>query len=129
MIVLDASAALELLLGTPGAARVENRIGADPSLHSPAVFDLEVVQAVRRFCVTGQVSQRRGEQAIEDLRAFPVRRYPHTPLLRRVWELRRNLTAYDAAYVALAEVLGAPLITRDAHLARASGHRARIELV
>ncbi|GBD33464.1 MAG: ribonuclease VapC12 [Gemmatimonadales bacterium] len=129
MIVLDASAALELLLGTPAAGAVEARIVAERSLHSPAVIDLEVTQAVRRFCASGQVGQRRGRQVIEDLYAFPVRRYPHTPLLGRIWELRRNLTAYDAAYVALAEVLDAPLVTRDARLARATGHKARIELV
>lgn len=129
MIVLDASAIVELLLETPLAARVETRIVADPSLHAPAVLDLEVAQTVRRVCASGQVPAGRGNQAIADLADLPVRRYPHLPLLGRIWELRANLTAYDAAYIALAEALGAPLVTRDRRLASFRGHRAKVEIV
>jgi predicted nucleic acid-binding protein len=68
-------------------------------------------------------------EALEDLADFPITRYPHTPLLSRIWELRHNVTAYDAAYLALAEALPAPLITRDAKLAAVAGHRARVELM
>jgi predicted nucleic acid-binding protein len=75
------------------------------------------------------LSAQRGREALEDLADLSVRRYPHDVLLPRVWELRANLTAYDAAYVALAEALGAPLFTRDRRLAGAAGHRARVEVV
>jgi predicted nucleic acid-binding protein len=129
VIVLDASVVVELLLGTAGAEAVERRVGRDPSLHAPSLLDLEVAQVIRRYCAAGQMRAERGSQAIADLAAFPVRRYPHTPLLERVWELRGGVTAYDAAYVALAETLHAPLVTRDRGLARTRGHRAHIELV
>jgi predicted nucleic acid-binding protein len=91
-------------------------------------LDIEVVQIVRRYQRLGELSAEHGERAIDDLLDLPVDRYPHRPLLPRVWELRANLTAYDAAYVALAEALEAPLLTRDARLARAA-HRARVEVV
>lgn len=127
--MLDASAVVELLLGTAGAGAVERRVARDSSLHAPSLLDLEVAQAIRRYGATGQVQAERGNQAIADLADFPLRRYPHSPLLERVWELRGAITAYDAAYVALAETLHATLVTRDRRLARTSGHRARIELV
>ena len=129
MIVLDASAVVELLLGTLGAAAVERRVARARSLHAPSLLDLEVAQAIRRFCATGQLRAERWGQAIAELADLPVRRYPHTPLLGRIWQLRTGITAYDAAYIALAETLGAPLVTRDRRLARARGHRARIDLV
>ena len=129
MIVLDASAVVELLLGTLGAEAVERRVARARSLHAPSLLDLEVAQAIRRFCATGQLRAERGGQAIAELADLPVRRYPHTPLLGRIWQLRTGITAYDAAYVALAETLGAPLVTRDRRLAQARGHRARIDLV
>jgi len=129
VIVLDASAVVELLLGTPGAGAVHRRIAREPSLHAPSVLDLEVAHAIRRACATGQLHSARGGQAIAELAELPVRRYPHTPLLDRIWQLRANLTAYDAAYVALAETLRVTLVTRDRRLARTRGHRARIDLV
>ena len=129
MIVLDASAVVELLLDMSLAPQIEARVGEDSSLHAPAVLDLEVTQTVRRVCVSGQVPAERGSQAIADLADLPVRRYPHLPLLARIWQLRGNVSAYDAAYIALAEALAAPLVTRDRRLAATRGHRATIELV
>jgi len=130
MIVLDASAVLELLLGAEHAAAVQQRIGAaDETLHAPHLLDIEVTQVVRRYCLFEGLSAERGSEALQDLAALDVQRYPHEPLLERVWELRENLTAYDAAYVALAEALGAVLLTCDARLLRASGHHARVEVV
>ena len=130
MIVLDASAALELLLRTPAAARVEERLfEPGQTLHAPHLIDLEVAQVLRRYAIAGQMTAERGRLALTDLADVPINRYPHGLLLPRVWELRNNLTAYDAAYVALAEALDAPLLTRDQKLAVAPGHRARIELI
>jgi predicted nucleic acid-binding protein len=130
MIVLDASALLELLLGTPGAAAVRERIASpDETLHTPQLLDLEVLQVLRRYRASGALSNQRARLAIDDLAALDLERYPHEPLLDRIWQLRDKLTAYDAAYVALAEALDAPLLTFDAHLAKAPGHRARIQLL
>jgi predicted nucleic acid-binding protein len=130
VIVVDASALLEALLRTPAAEAVEARL-FDPrrTLHAPHLLDVEVAQVLRRYAAAGEIDQERGRAALADLADFPLRRYPHTFLLARVWELRNNLTAYDAVYVALAEALGAPLLTCDRRLAGAAGHRARIELV
>ena len=130
MIVVDASAMLEILLLTPAARRVGSRLFAHgETLHVPHLIDVEVAQAIRRYCLTEKLDAARGQAALEDFASFPLIRYPHTPFLPRIWRLRPNLTAYDASYVALAEALDAPLITRDAALARSSGHRARIEMV
>jgi predicted nucleic acid-binding protein len=130
MIVVDASAVLELLLDPQGSAALRDRLLAGgESLAAPHLIDLEVAQVLRRYAAAGEMSASRGAQAVEDLGDLPVERYPHELLLGRVWELRANLTAYDAAYVALAEALAAPLLTRDARLARSRGHRATIELV
>ena len=130
MIVVDASAALEVLLCTPAAAVVEKRLfepGA--ALCAPHLIDLEVAQVVRRYALSGEITPIRGEQALTDFAGFPIARYPHDVLLPRIWQLRENLTAYDAAYVALAETLNMPLLTRDRKLAVSTGHRARIETV
>jgi len=130
MIVVDASAVLEVLLRTPAASAVEKWL-FDPShtLHAPDLLDVEVAQVVRRYAANGEIDGERGRAALADLAGLPVHRYPHDFLLPRVWELRGNLTAYDAVYVALAEALDALLLTRDKRLAAAPGHRARIELV
>ena len=130
MIVVDASAVLEVLLRTPAATAVEKRL-FDPSqtLHAPHLLDVEVAQVVRRYAASGEIDDERGRAALADLADLPLRRYPHDFLLPRVWDLRNNLTAYDAVYVALAEALGAPLLTRDKRLAAAPGHHARVELV
>lgn len=130
MIVLDASAVLEVVLATPAAPAVLNRLVAvGETLHAPHLIDLEVLQVLRRYCATGEVSPVRAAEALADYLDFPIVRYPHDVLAVRIWELRENLTAYDAAYVALAEALSAPLVTRDRKLATAPGHRALIEVV
>ncbi len=130
MIVIDASAALELLLATPAGKSIEARLFAPrETLYAPHLIDVEITQVLRRYASSGQVSVRRCGQALDDWLAIRVHRYAHEPLLARVWALRANLTAYDAAYVALAEALDAPLLTRDARIAGAPGHGARVELM
>jgi len=130
LIVVDASAALEVLLQTQAAPVVEARLfRRSETLHVPHLIDLEIAQVLRRYASTKQIDQRRCQDALQDWLAFPVNRYAHDTLLSRIWALRNNLTAYDAAYIALAEALDAPLATRDAKLANASGHTARIELL
>ena len=129
MIVVDASAILEILLNTTAAIRVADRLfAAGETLHAPHVLDLEVAQVLRRYAAAGALTERRGHEALTDFADLPLDRYAHHLFLDRIWELRHNLTAYDAAYVALAEALAAPLVTRDAALARA-GHRARVEVL
>jgi predicted nucleic acid-binding protein len=130
MIVVDASAVLEALLRTPAVTAVEQWL-FEPSqtLHAPHLLDVEVAQVVRRYAANGEIDADRGRMALDDLADLPLHRYPHDFLLPRVWDLRNNLTAYDAMYVALAEVLDVPLLTRDTRLAAAPGHHARIELV
>jgi predicted nucleic acid-binding protein len=130
MIVVDASAVLETLLRTAKAEAVDDRLfNRSQTLHAPHLLDVEVAQVLRRFAGNGEIDDERGRTALADLADFPLRRYPHDFLLPRVWNLRRNLTAYDAIYVALAEALDAPLLTCDRRLATAPGHQARVELV
>ena len=129
MIVLDASATVDWLLQTTAGRHIEQRIySARESLHAPHLLDLEVAQVLRRLVREGTVSANRADEAVRDLLDLRVTRYPHFMLLPRVWQLRHNFSAYDAAYVGLAEKLGAPLITRDGRLAAAPGHAATIEL-
>jgi predicted nucleic acid-binding protein len=130
LIVVDASAVIELLLRTPAAKSVETHLFASgQTLHAPHLLDIEVAQVIRKYAVKGEIDDERGRAALDDLANLRMQRYPHDFLLPRVWELRNNMTAYDAVYVALAEVLNAALLTRDARLANASGHQARVELV
>jgi predicted nucleic acid-binding protein len=130
VIVADASTILELLLRTPVAAAVERRVLRDgETIHAPALIDLEVAQVLRRYVRRGELSASRARVALDVMTVFPVERYTHDVLLPRIWELRDNLTAYDAAYVALAEALRATLITGDERLARAPGIRAAVELI
>jgi predicted nucleic acid-binding protein len=130
VIVIDASALLELLLQTPRGIRVEARLfrGQD-EFYSPHLADVEVTQGLRRLVRAGELSPDRAAEAISDLADFDLHRHPHLDLLTRAWRLRENITAYDAMYVALAEALGAPIVTCDAPLAKAPGHRARIEVI
>lgn len=130
MIVLDASAAVDWLLQSPAAHRIETRIFSRiESLHAPELMDLEVAQVLRRLVREGTLTASRAEGAIEDLMDLRITRYPHLLLLPRIWQLRHNLSAYDAAYIVLAEKLGATLLTRDAKLASAAGHSAIVEVV
>ena len=130
MIVADASALIDLLLESEVRTKLEQRLlSGEESLHTPHVVDLEVAHTLRRLVLTGVLSSERAEVALADMADLQLNRYPHVELVPRVWELRDTLTAYDAAYVALAEALEATLVTRDARLARSSGHQARIELI
>lgn len=127
MIVVDASAMVGALVGpdpTVGA-----RLSREPLLHGPQLLPLEVASALRRFAVAGQLSQRGARLALAKLAALPLTLHPHPQLMPRIWELRANLTIYDACYVAAAETLGLPLITSDARLSRAPGPRCTIEVV
>lgn len=129
MIVVDASAILELLLRTPAGLMIEERLASeDEDWHAPHLVDLEIAQALRRYLLAGEIEAKRGREALLDLADLPLHRYPHVEFLDRVWDMRANLTAYDAAYIALAEALDCTLITRDAKLAGSVGHSARIEL-
>jgi predicted nucleic acid-binding protein len=129
MIVLDASAAVELVLGSARGATVRAWIQRpDESLHAPHLLDVEVASVLRRYQLSGELSADDGREALADLAGLDIARYAHDPLLPRVWELRTSVTAYDAVYLALAEVLEAPLLTLDRRLAGARGHRARIEV-
>ena len=130
MTVVDASVLIETLLRTDAAERIEARLfepGA--TLHAPHLLDVEIARVIRRYAAHGDIDAERGRLALVDLADFPLRRYPHDLLLPRIWDLRANLTAYDAAYVALAEALDAPLLTRDGRLAAAVARHARIELI
>jgi len=130
LIVVDASAALEVLLRGPAAGTLEARLFAPgETLHAPQVIDLDIAQVLRRHTLAGLMTAERGAQALDLWRAFALRRWPHEALLPRVWSLRETLTAYDAAYIALAEALDAPVLTTDAKLARTAGHGARVEVV
>ena len=130
MIVLDASVVMDWLIRSPAAQRIESRIfSRNQSLHAPELLDLEVAQVLRRLVREDTLSTSRAETAIEDLLDMRVTRYPHSVLLPRIWQLRHNLSAYDAAYVVLAERLGATLLTRDARLASAPGHSATVEVM
>lgn len=130
MMVLDASALIELLLASERGEAVASRI-AEPSLslHVPHLADLEVVQALRRYVREGQLDAREAGAALEDLLSLDLERHGHEPLLDRVWALRHNLTAYDAVYVALAEALDAKLLTCDGRLARSPAAAGRVDLV
>ena len=127
---MDASAMLELLLQTPLGTRVEARLfrGAE-EFHSPHLIDVEVAQAFRRLVRSNEVTAARAAEAIADLADFDLLRHAHLDLLPRAWQLRENVTAYDAMYVALAEALDAAVVTCDLPLAKAPGHHARIEAV
>ena len=128
MIVIDASATINLLaVGGDRGAWVENRILDNGLVQVPELFDLEVLNALRGLEASG-AREDVIETALVGLASLRAKRHAHAPFRGRIWALRHNLTAYDAAYVALAEALDAPLITTDARLARSSGHRARIEL-
>lgn len=129
MLVVDASV-LVVALADDGERgdRARSRLD-DEELTAPELVDLEVLSVVRRALHHGEVSAGRADAAVETLARLSLERVPHRSLAARCWELRENLTPYDAAYVALAETLGAVLVTADAPLARAPGSRCVVELL
>jgi predicted nucleic acid-binding protein len=130
VIIVDASVLFEVLLHMPAAGMLENRLfDSGLPLHAPHLIDVEVAHVVRRYAANGELDPDRGRAALVNLAEFPMRRHEHYSLLPRVWDLRNNITAYDAVYIALAEALDATLLTRDQRLANAASHNARIELV
>lgn len=130
MIVVDASVLANVVADdTEDGDTARARLSGESVLHAPYLVDAEVMSVLRRRALGGDLAERRAGQALDDLEALRVVRYPHLPSARRVWELRENVTAYDALYVALAEALDCRLVTADARLARAQGPHCRIELL
>jgi predicted nucleic acid-binding protein len=129
VIVLDASAAVAMLLRLDDGDRILDRVFADgETVHAPHIIDVEIAQVVRRYWRAGDLTAARGGEALRDLAVLPIHRYSQEPLLGRIWQLRNNMTAYDAAYVALAEGLDAVLVTLDSALARIPGVRVPVEV-
>ena len=128
MIVVDTSAVIGVLAGQPRVARLVDRVINDGDLHAPHLIDVEFQHALRRLVVAGAINDDRAADARMDFANLTIVRYPHVSLADRMWELRHNVTASDAAFLALAEALGAPLVTCDARLARAPGHAASVEV-
>lgn len=130
MKVIDASALVELLLGTPRGLLVAEALeDEEESLHMPHLADVEVAHVLRRLVAIKALPERIAGAAIADLQDLDIDRHAHDPLLERIWELRGNVSAYDAAYLALAEVLEATLLTCDRKLAKAAGRTVRIEVM
>lgn len=130
MIVLDASAAVDHVLRRDAFDRIAARLEVPAeTIHAPHLIDLEVVGVLRRLVLQRVMTAERGEEGLRDFAALPIERYPAMGLIDRIWELRANVTVFDAAYIALAEALDAPLVTTDGRLARAPGHRARVEFL
>lgn len=128
-IVLDASAAVEWLLRLSRADAVEERLSSASTVHAPHLLSVEVTQVLRRYAARGHLTPERGAQALDDLDDLGVAYHPHGPLLRSAWQLRENLTAYDATYVVLARALGARVLTLDARLAGAPGTADAVHLL
>jgi predicted nucleic acid-binding protein len=128
VIVVDTSAIIGVLAGQPRIPQLVDRLISDSDLHAPHLLDVEFQQALRRLVVAGAISDERAADARMDFAELAVIRYPHVSFADRMWELRHNVTAYDAAFLALAEALGVPLVTCDAGLARAPGHAASVEV-
>ena len=127
MVILDASALIDGLLGADErAAAVAEEMRRARFLHTLDLVHVEILSALRRKVARGELSNQRAELALSDLSTAPVTRHLAAPLSERIWELRHNHSPYDAAYVALAEVLSMPLLTTDRRLARSTGHRAQI---
>ena len=130
MIVLDASAAVDVLLRTPVGLAVTTRISdRQLSWHAVHLLGAEVTHVLRRKVQRGEITVTRGERALSRYLDMRIERYSHEPLVQRAWALREDLSGYDALYVALAESLRAPLVTTDARIAGSPGHRAVVEVV
>lgn len=128
MLVVDASTMVLAISGGPAAERIWGQISGR-GIHAPHLLDLEVISALRGLVRGGEIDEWRASESLSDLLAIPLRRYPHELLCDRIWELRDNLTPYDAAYVALAEAMELPLMTSDAGLAKAAGSLIGVELI
>ena len=129
MVVADASAVVEMLLATPrGGAIAEHLLESGHPAIAPQLLDIEVLHVIRRFHRANRLTATRAEQALEDLGKLAITRYGHEPLRPSIWRLRNVLSAYDAAYVALAELLGGSIVTCDTRLARSTGHDVTFRL-
>jgi predicted nucleic acid-binding protein len=128
VIVVDTSAVIAALIGRPPDKRLVDRLAVDGDLHAPHLLDVELLHALRRLVKGGRLSEDRAADARSDFADLAIVRYDHVVLADRIWALRHNLTACDATFVALAELLDLPLVTCDARLAHAPGHHAAIEL-
>ena|SRR3712207_5749393 len=127
MIVLDASAAVEMLIHGPVSDALRRALSdSNETLIAPHLLDIEVISAFRNLAIGRRIEATRVADFMDELRTLPLSRLDHTPLLDRIWELRQNFTAYDAAYIALAEAMEAVLYTCDDKLLK--GHRARVRL-
>jgi predicted nucleic acid-binding protein len=129
MNVVDASVLVEFLAGGEHRKAAENAIGRERWVWAPALVDAEVGNALRRLARAGKISTRKARAGLDDLLEMRLQRIPHRHLVERAWQLRDNVSFYDGLYVALAEGIGAPLLTLDQKLARASGLRVEVELV
>ena len=129
--MIDAAAAVAYLVDIPPGCftKVHQRIRAEPVLHAPHLLDVEVAHTLRHLVLQRVLPPADAQAALVELMDLPLTRYAHYPLLSRVWQLRHNLTAYDAMYVALAEALDVPLLTLDAALRDAPGHQANVEVL
>lgn len=128
MVVVDTSAVLAALVARPQATGLVERLSSDADLHAPHLIDVEIIHALRRLVTIRHLTEDRAADARSDYANLLIMRYPHVALADRMWALRDNLTAYDAAFVALSEKLRAPLITCDRALAGSPGHEAEIEV-
>jgi predicted nucleic acid-binding protein len=126
LLVVDTSAIVTLLLEDPPVPALADRLSGR-AVHAPHLLDVEFLHALRRLVANGRVPEARASVVRADFAGLHVIRYPHRLLLDRMWDLRHNLSAYDATFVALSEVLDVPLVTTDARLASSSGHTATIE--
>jgi len=129
LIVVDASAIVDLLVHGPGASRIRDRVREARVLAAPHLLDAEVGQVLRRLERKGVTTLAVARTALAALGDLPITRFAHGPLLARAFDLRSNASIYDALYLVLAEVIRAPLVTRDAALASVPGHRAAVELL
>ena len=128
MIVVDSAAVVDALTNVAGTDELRLYLAAE-ELHAPSLLDCEIVSAIRGLTLGGYLSAARAQDLLTDFEDLPIRRWPSADALRRrAFQLRDNVSAYDAAYIALAETLNCPLLTRDARLARSSGHSARIDV-
>jgi predicted nucleic acid-binding protein len=130
VIVVDASVLVSALIADDAAgAYARLRLDAEDLVCAPEVIDLEVANAWRRELLAGNISEDRSRLGLDDLADLPLVRMSHRPLMHRIWELRHNLTPYDAAYVALAEILDVTLLTVDGRSTRAPSLRCEVELI